>query len=278
MNLKCPYDELYVYVLSGEVEKDDEPLLGERFLGNWIEEGMSVLFFSAPAGRELARLTSLRPQLTVSEEHTFTYEQWQGVFGSMRIGDFFICTPWYDGPREDPSRSIVLDPGLVFGNGLHPTTRDCIEALCWLWESRSPKAVLDLGTGSGILALVAARLGAKRVTAIDLNRLCVETASRNVALNGLDASIDVMEGPAASLVERKADLIVANVHFPVIKEFLEARALRKGELYVLSGLMRSQTSELLGLMDQLGLTVLRRWDAEMTWFTIAAISERGGDV
>lgn len=277
MTLKCPYNELYVYVLNRSVERSDEALLGKSFLGNWIEEGISVLFFSAPAGKELEDLTSLRPDLMVSEEHTFTYEQWQGVYGSMRIGDFFIYTPWYEGPVEDASRSLMLDPGLVFGNGLHPTTRDCVEALCWLWESWRPRTVLDLGTGSGILALVAAKLGAERVTAIDLNRLCVETASRNADLNGFGASIEVMEGPAGSLVDRRADLVVANVHFPVIKEFLEERSFRKGELYVLSGLMRSQASELLCLMDLLGLSVLRRWDAEMTWFTIAAVSEQEGE-
>ncbi len=94
---------------------------------------------------------------------------------------------------------------------------------------------------------------------------------RNVALNGLEGVVEVLEGPACSFKDMAADLVVANIHFNVIREFLELRSLKEGDLFVLSGLMRSQAAELDGLMDALGLTVLGRWEAEMTWFTIYAV-------
>ena len=81
--------------------------------------------------------------------------------------------------------SILLDPGLVFGTGTHPTTRDCLDALELAAGSKKFNTVLDLGTGTGLLALAAAKLGSKGVVAADLNLLAAKTAERNVKLNHL---------------------------------------------------------------------------------------------
>jgi ribosomal protein L11 methyltransferase len=119
---------------------------------------------------------------------------------------------------------VHLDPCIVFGTGYHPTTRTCLQALWEIYQKERPKKVLDLGTGSGILALTAAKWGAEKVLAIDCNELAVETALRNVWSNGESQRIEVRKGNAEDFIEEKADLICANIHLQVIESVLKKKA------------------------------------------------------
>lgn len=275
MSDSCPYQNLFVYVIEGVVFEEDEAMLGSNFLGNWVEEGMSVLFFSASAADYIKKLLDVRMELKVSDEHHFTYEQWQGSENCpLRVGDFLIVAPWEDSEEEHGAIKIIIDPGVVFGNGLHPTTRDCLKGLSWVWSTCNHDRVIDLGTGTGILSIAAAKLGAADVLAVDLNRLCVRTASRNVALNKIDSVVKVMEGAAEAFVERSADLVMANIHFPVIEELIKKRVFSEGETILVSGLLRSQVNAVLDLISHRNLTLLNKWEEDMTWYTIAARWER----
>jgi ribosomal protein L11 methyltransferase len=147
-----PYRELYVYLVSGVVEKNDEARMGAQFLGNWVEEGSSFLFFSRPANEHIKDLLTERPDLEILDEYHFTYEQWQGGgLDVLRIDDFVIVPPWLKSEDREEGIEILLDPGVVFGNGLHPTTRDCLRAIGLTNRQRPLKKVLDLGTGTGVL-------------------------------------------------------------------------------------------------------------------------------
>ena len=165
---------------------------------------------------------------------------------------------------------IRLDPGVVFGNCLHPTTRDCLKALLLAGKHRRFERVVDFGTGTGILALASAFLGAGSVLAVDLNPLCVKTAKANVARNELGGVIQVVEGPVQEFVDEPADLVAANIHHAVIKELLEKRKFGEGERLILSGLMRSAAREVRRELARLGFAILHEWGHEMTWFTILA--------
>jgi ribosomal protein L11 methyltransferase len=269
---KAPYGDLYVYLINGLVREDDEVGFGDAFIGNWVEEDSSFLFFSSPGWEVVSRLLESRPDLELADDYYFAYEDWQGGgLDPLRIENFLIIPPWAKVDSAHGEIPILLDPGVVFGNGLHPTTRDCVRALSYAARETSLERVLDLGTGTGVLALAAAFLGAKKVFAVDLNPLCVKTALRNVRLNKLDEVIRVVKGRAEDVVDEVADTVVANIHHEVIQGLLERRIFREKERIIISGLMRSQARGIKYELDRNGFRVMKEWDHEMTWYTILAI-------
>ncbi len=271
MEKRRPYDDLYIYYIQGRVRETEEPGPEENFLGNWVENDTSFLFFSAPSAEAVSRLLKTRPDLRLVQEFHFAYEEWQGEGeGRVRAGDFVILPPWRRNAADADAVEILLDPGVVFGNGLHPTTRDCLRAIGVARRRRSFSTVLDLGTGTGVLAVASAFSGADRVLAVDLNPLCRKTAVRNVRLNGLEAAVQVMAAPAEDFFDEPADLVISNIHYPVIRGLLEKRPFGGEEMVILSGLMRSPYRDIRQRLVHRGFRILREWDHEMTWFTILA--------
>ena len=268
-----PYEDIYIYLLSGVVREKEEMNFGDSFIGNWVEADSSFLFFSRPSEDIVGRLLDESGGLELVDDYRFSYEEWQGGgFDPLQVDLFSIVPPWMKINVNQGVTPIVLDPGVVFGNGLHPTTRDCLRALSFAQRQKPIVEVLDLGTGTGILALAAARLGARHVLAVDLNPLCVKTAMENVKQNELTGVIDVVEGPADKFITGSADLVVANIHFDVVEGLLNAGALAVPERVILSGLMRSQFRKVKVLLEKQGFHVVREWDHEMTWYTTLAWS------
>jgi ribosomal protein L11 methyltransferase len=239
-----PYQDLYIYEVSGE-------LLGSRnyfkedFVGCWNEGDVSFLFFSAPHDKEVNAFLRKKRKLLLST-HVLDYQSWQAgeELKPFNIGSLVVSPPWEEGVVGPGEKLIRLDPCVVFGTGYHATTRSCLRALVEIYEKERPKRVLDLGTGSGILALAAAKLGAEEVLAVDLNELAVETALRNVLLNDESARIEVKRGKAEDFVEEEADLLCANLHFQVIVTLLERQAFFKKRWLILSGLLERDRQEI----------------------------------
>jgi len=266
-----PCRDLYIYLIKGILRDNDEASLGNYFLGNWVEAESSFLFFSRPSSAEVTRMLNTRPNLELEDNYHFSYEEWQGGgLDRLRIGQFVIVPPWLDCDYEEGLIKIVLDPGVVFGNCLHPTTRDSLKALSLTARQTDLGRVLDLGTGTGILSIAAACLGAKQVLAVDLNPLCVKTAVKNVLLNHQEAIIEVVEGKAEDVADAPADLVVANIHHEVIKQFLENGVLGEKTRLIISGLMRSQYREIRTQLQKRSFDLIREWDHDMTWFTVLA--------
>ncbi len=272
-----PYKELYVYLLDGVASGSDEEVLGPSFIGNWVEEKNSFLFFGGPSRDKVMALLDKRPDLNLVDEYQLDYEQWQGdVLGPLEIAGFRVVPRWMEieGLRELAAKdTIVLDPGVVFGNGLHPTTQDCLKALRWVRERCGFGRVLDLGTGTGILAMAAALLGAEKVLAVDINPLCVKTAKENIRLNGLEHVVEVLEGYAQAFVDQPADLVVANLDYDIISQLLKEPPMRQKPWLIFSGLMRTPFRDLSATLEGYGMNIARQWDHDMTWFTIVC---RGG--
>ena len=177
-----PYEELFIYYLKGRLALSDQKFQN-NFIGTWEEEGDSILFFSTSADQQIENLLHRQPHLEYVDSYRMPYNQWLGEkFTTFEHGAFRIMPPWE--ATDDHMNSvtgklpILLDPGLVFGTGTHPTTRDCLAALELAAESMHISSVLDLGTGTGLLALAAARLGIERIVGIDLNHLAAKTARR----------------------------------------------------------------------------------------------------
>jgi ribosomal protein L11 methyltransferase len=266
-----PYHHLYVYYLSGVVKKKDEACLGNSFIGNWVEGDSSFLFFTKPAKKVITQLLQADSLLDLVDDYHFPYEEWQGgLTEPIQVDDFVIVPPWIERHTRQDAIEILLDPSVVFGNGLHPTTRDCLRALLLAHRRRPFQNVLDLGTGTGILALAAARLGADRVLAVDLNPLCMKTAIRNAELNCLHGIIQVVEDQAETYANEPADLVVANIPHAVIEALLDRRGFREKERLVLSGLMRTQYRDINTRLKGSHFRIIHEWDNGMTWFTILA--------
>lgn len=168
---------------------------------------------------------------------------WKEYYHVLHVGTRVVIKPsWRDYAPRPGEVVLELDPGMAFGTGLHPTTRMCLELL----EQRVQPGmrVLDVGTGSGILALAAAKLGAASVLALDVSSVAVESAQANVRANGLDERIAVRLGSIEAASGARYDLVVANIIARVIAELAPALvgALGTGGLLIASGIIDERLS------------------------------------
>jgi ribosomal protein L11 methyltransferase len=131
-------------------------------------------------------------------------DAWRSFHHPVTVAGLWIGPPWEEAP--DPRRAVTIDPGRAFGTGAHPTTRLCVELLARAGRRGS---LLDVGCGSGVLAIAGVRLGYVPVIAVDVDPVAVETTAANAAANGVDVSVRVVDAEAAALPI--ADLAVANV-------------------------------------------------------------------
>jgi len=273
----CPYKNLFIYHVDGVFSHEHEKKLGRKFIGNWVEDDYSFLFFAEDPGMDIENIINRQSNLKLLDKYSFSYDEWQG--GGLEkniIEDFLIVPPWEEIIKESGKYRVVLDPGVVFGNGLHPTTKDCIRAVSHLKKNYSFKKVVDIGTGTGILAICSAILGAGEVVAVDLNPLAAKTALKNVDFNNFGNIIKVFEGKAEDYAFDNADLLIANIHFDVIKSMFSVNGFLNKKHFIFSGLMRSQAMEVKDLIAKNGIKILKEWDLEMTWYTILAGRKENG--
>jgi ribosomal protein L11 methyltransferase len=264
-----PDDQLIIYELEG-ILPEPEGFFQEDFLAHWREGESTFLFFSAPHEDALKTMLKHFPDLNWVRTHTMAYKDWQGkeFLDSISVGKLKFVPPWILKSNNTEGICIRLDPGVVFGSGQHPTTRDSLQALLWVYNLEKPEKILDLGTGTGILSLAAVSLGANEVLAIDWNPACVQTAKNNVVSNDLQTMIEVREGRAEEFIHHPADLLLANLHFAVIQELIKKPAFYEKKWVILSGLLRSEFLEVKYRLQVHDFEILKEWDSEFTWFTL----------
>lgn len=142
-------------------------------------------------------------------------DNWKNFFRTIVINDKIIIKPSWEEYEEKPGDILIeLDPGMAFGTGSHETTMMCTEALEEYVNQGD--TVFDVGCGSGILAIVAGKLGAKDVIAIDLDETCVKVSKENVEKNNVSSIVDVKHGNLLDLIQGKADIVVANIIAEII--------------------------------------------------------------
>lgn len=164
----------------------------------------------------------------------------QSQFDPIRISDRLWIVPSWHAPPDPAALNIILDPGLAFGTGSHPTTRLCLD---WLEERLSPtQSVIDYGCGSGILAIAAGKLGAARVCGIDIDEQAVISSRYNAARNNVPAEFSNAEAP----LPPPADIVLANILANPLKVLapLLARLTLPGGSVVLSGILSAQAEEM----------------------------------
>ena len=187
-----------------------------------------------------AALVTPLPQEVRNEDWA---EGWKQHFPAMRIGRRLIVRPsWESCALAADDVELVLDPGMAFGTGTHGTTRLCLEALAECFDGASPPdTVLDVGTGSGILAIAAARLGAGKVVACDIDEEVRRVAQENVLQNGVEGCVEVTLRPLEEL-SGGYDLVLANIlaeeNVRLADQLLEK--LNRGGVLVLSGILQEK--------------------------------------
>lgn len=179
----------------------------------------------------------------VNEEDWAT--AWKKYYTPVKISETFTIVPTWEEyePRTKEELIIELDPGMAFGTGTHPTTVMCIQAL-----ERTVKKddfVVDVGTGSGVLSIAAALLGASDVIALDLDEVAVKSAQDNVELNRLSERITVKKSDLLHGRDEQADVVVANILAEVIMKLTEdaAKTVKQNGYFITSGIIQQKKQE-----------------------------------
>ncbi|QBP40861.1 50S ribosomal protein L11 methyltransferase [Paenisporosarcina antarctica] len=209
-------------------------------------------------------------ELTISEVNEEDWATaWKKYYHPVKISERFTIVPTWETyePVSTDELIIELDPGMAFGTGTHPTTVMCLQAL-----EKTVKPgdyVTDIGTGSGVLAIGAALLGAKHVHAIDLDEVAVRSAEVNVKLNKVEQTTDVVHGNLVDTVKEPSDVVVANILAEIIMSFTSDafNVVKEGGMYITSGIIGSKKEIVKNSLEIAGFIIVEVMMME-DWVTI----------
>jgi ribosomal protein L11 methyltransferase len=210
--------------------------------------------------RHLGRLYPMpRPTYRLVEEENWA-EAWKAHYHPIRVGRRILIHPrWREVTAGRGDVVISLDPGMAFGTGTHPSTQLCLVALEDYLEAGD--RALDLGSGSGVLSIAAAKLGAHRVLALDTNPIAVRTTRENARANGVGRIVIARQGSLESVLgsPRRWDLTVVNILAEVILAFCRhglGTVARPGGVLIAAGIIEEQVPEVHAALETVGLPVV----------------------
>ena len=181
---------------------------------------------------------------------------WKKYYKPTKVGERIVVKPiWEEYEAKEDELVLELDPGMAFGTGTHETTRMCIQALDKYVKAE--RTVFDVGCGSGILAIAAAKLGAKRAVGVDLDPVAVESARENVGFNNLN-NIEILYGNLVEVIDGKADIVVANIIAEVICILTEdvKRVLKEDGYFITSGIIHDRVDMVTKKLEETGFEVV----------------------
>ncbi|OGO04744.1 MAG: ribosomal protein L11 methyltransferase [Chloroflexi bacterium RBG_13_56_8] len=262
---------------DASTEEERRRITVKGFLPVWDEDTRQKLEIALLLLQRVSPISE--PRISILEPEDWA-ESWKAHFSPQHIGERTVIVPtWHEYQRASGEVVINLDPGMAFGTGLHATTRLCLEAI--ERYLRQEMAVLDVGTGSGILAISAALQGAMHVRGIDVDAVAVEVARENVALNqvehivaieratlGNDAPPDVPQHAGTQY-----DLVLVNILAETIMKMLPSlvASLRVGGIMVGSGILLEKAGAVTASLKDAGMTLLEQMQQD-GW--VALVAER----
>jgi ribosomal protein L11 methyltransferase len=197
-------------------------------------------------------------------------EAWKAQLSVLHIGEHIVIRPsWLEHKKKRDDVVIQLDPGMAFGTGLHPTTQLCLEALETLVQPGMD--VLDVGTGTGILAVAAAKLGAAHVAAVDSDRVAFKTARENAMINAVEGVVNTTCGSLEDIAGQY-DLVVVNILARVIMEMLRnglGTHVNAGGKIIAAGIILDQEPDVTCAMEQAGFRLVDRRQRD-DWICLVA--------
>ncbi|MBQ3080047.1 MAG: 50S ribosomal protein L11 methyltransferase [Clostridia bacterium] len=213
-----------------------------------IREKARNLHLIAP-GVDLGKLTVSTS--TIDDEDWA--ESWKSQYKPFRLGKHIVIRPgWEAYEAKEGDKVVTIDPGMAFGTGTHETTGMCVS----LVEEymKLGMTAMDIGTGTGILAIAAAHMGASRVLASDIDPMAVRVAKENIEINGFSNVIEAVEGNLLEVCKEKADIVIANIIADVIiaisapvREFV-----KPGGVFICSGIAREREDEVIKALTDAG--------------------------
>ena len=224
------------------------------------------------------RLTELKEMgLDLGEakvEHEKMYEEdwantWKQYYKPSKVGEKIVVKPIREEYEAKDGELVVdLDPGMAFGTGTHETTRMCIQALERYVKEES--TVFDVGCGSGILAIAAAKLGAKLAVGVDLDPVAVESSIENVGYNNLK-NIEILHGNLVEVIDGKADIVVANILAEIICILTDdvKRVLKDSGVFITSGIIHDRVDMVCEKLEATGFEVIEK-NRDGEWNCIVA--------
>ena len=236
-----------------------------------IHEDGNALLIHFPPGTDLAPVKSAisradpQASVTTGEAPQRDFNEWRASVHSHRLGKLSISPPWLADP-DDPTQ-VVIDPAMAFGTGEHATTRGVARLMQRL--PAMPRVVADLGAGSAVLSICAARLGAEKVIAIEIDPDAIGNAEENVRANDVSETVHVLEGDAALLLPLVAPvgLVLANIISSVLLDLLPVirDSLAEGGRAILSGILREERDGMLSVITGARWAVVAEDDEEGWW-------------
>ena len=259
--------ERYGYGLSVETRPGEHAVL-RSYLPSLSRQRLAHIEVGIKLASSVAELGEL--QITPLGADEDWRDSWKQHFTLLRVGKNLVIKPSWIEYEERPGDVVIdLDPGLAFGTGYHPTTYSCLEALEEL--VKPGHLVLDVGTGSGILAIAAARLGAAHITAVDIDGHAVRAARKNFRRTGISNLVSAESGsiPGAVTRGRTYDVAVANISARGIRMVAPAipDLLAPGGVFIASGVIVDQHDEAHSAITGAGLVVDEIRQRE-DWLTI----------
>ncbi len=225
----------------------------------------------------LGRMRQVGPLRVEEKQEEDWANAWTAYYGILRVGERVVIKPsWLEYEPKEGDVILDLDPGMAFGTGLHPTTRLCLAAL--EEQVRPGMNVLDLGTGSGILAIAAAKLEGPtvRVTALDTDKVAVEATEQNVERNDLSSQIEVAQGSTTDARDTSPyNLIVANILASVIIDLSKSlyNLLEPGGTLISSGIFIERGDAVVEALEKVGLPIKEK-KQEGDWLCLISVRER----
>lgn len=207
-------------------------------------------------------------------EHEKMHEEdwantWKQYYKPSKVGERIVVKPiWEEYEAKVGELVVNLDPGMAFGTGTHETTRMCIQALERYVKEDS--TVFDVGCGSGILAIAAAKLGSKLAIGVDLDPVAVESSIENVKYNDLE-NIEILHGNLVEVIDEKADIVVANILAEIICILTDdvKRVLKDGGVFITSGIIHDRVDMVCEKLQSTGFEIVEK-NKDGEWNCIVA--------
>jgi ribosomal protein L11 methyltransferase len=210
---------------------------------------------TAEAAREQVEEDFPSARMTLDEQPQQDWSnQWKALIKSVHVGRLWVGPPWDVASAPPDAVRLVIEPKMAFGTGDHPTTALCLAAVDAYMKDHPGASVLDVGTGTGVLAIAAKKLGAGRVVATDNDPISVELARENLTENGTP-DIDV-SGKELTRVDGTFDLVLANILANTLIELAPLIALKAKDRLVLAGVLAHQRTDVEAAYRNQGFTVL----------------------
>ena len=265
--IEDPNDPIFTSKEEGDWDYFDESILNFEF------EGAIVKGYLPESDNLIDLIETIKVSIKALEKHnidtglgelitTEIFEEdwaneWKKYYKPRHVTDSIVIKPtWEEYEAKEGDLVIEMDPGGAFGTGTHETTMMCIQAL--EGHVKQDTTVYDIGCGSGILAVAAAKLGAKEVYAVDLDEAAVEASLSNVSINHVEDKVTVLHGNLMDLLKEPADVVVANIIADVIIFLSKTihRFMHEESVFIASGIIIDKKDEVLEALEKNGLEIL----------------------